>query len=232
MGWTGKNCVPAKLSFAFASTPVTDFSGATFGHKLIETPWNFSVHGDGNLESDGFHVLHNEKAMGLERPAMVQHIKEKCLAQLPEGYVNIEEQTKFVQGVVARAFHRDVGKYSIATVHPVFKALTYFNEGPLLSVVPGSHAKPEFKAEHAHIISGPAGTTILNNADVVHAGAVNTLGAERQFVGLPFCHADDVVRVRNAKRVRDSLETNKQGASKEADARGWVEGSSVQTLQW
>ena len=68
----------------------------------------------------------------------------------------------------------------------------------------------------------------INNADVVHAGAVNTLGAERQLVGLTFCHADDVAIVRNAQRVRESLEPNKHGA----DSRGWVEGGSVQTLQW
>eukprot|EP00937_MAST-01D_sp_MAST-1D-sp2_P003901 g3901.t1 len=218
---------------AIPAIPVKDFSGATFGHHLVEQQWNFTADGDGSLDKDGFRVLHLGSAMGLERTALVQQLRDGVLAQLPTKYVNVEEQTKFVHGVVARQFHRDVGQYSIKTQHPVFKALTYFNAGPLLSVVAGSHSGPTFTAEHAYTISGPAGTTVINNADVVHAGAVNTLGAKRQLVGLTFCHAADAERVRAAQRVRASLEPNKPNVpAADANLRGWVEGGSVQTLQW
>lgn len=225
----------ALLPATFAlPTPVSTFTGATFGHHgSAELQWNFTTQGDGDLDKDGFRVLHLSGAMELERSALVQHLKNSVLAHLPRNYMNLQEQTKFVQGVVARKFHRDVGRYSIKTVYPVYKALAYFNKGPLLSVVPGSHMDPAFKAERVQTISGPAGTMIINNADVIHAGAVNKLGGKRQLVGLTFCHADDVGRVRAAQRVRASLEPNKQqGAPKDSEMRGWVEGENVQTLQW
>ena len=212
-----------------ATTPVKQFSGATFGEMAEQQDWNITLRGSGNLTNNGFQVFHlDPQVLSLDRPELIQQIKQKCLAALPSGYVNVEENTKFVHGVYARTFHRDVGMFSLGTAQPVFKALMYMNDGPLLSVVPGSHTNPDFEAEQAFLISSTAGTIILNNADIVHAGAVNTLGAKRRLVGLTFCHRDDANKVLGASTVKNSLEPNNKGKGD----RGWSEGQLVQTLQW
>ena len=211
------------------TTPVKQFSGATFGEMAEQQDWNISLHGPGNLKYIGFEVLHlDNDSLSLDRQELIQKIKHKCLSVLPSGYLSVEENTKFVHGVYARTFHRDVGMFSLGTSYPVFKALTYMNDGPLLSVVPGSHTNPYFKAEESFLISSTAGTIILNNADIVHAGAVNTLGEKRRLVGLTFCHSDDVKKVLSASNVKNSLEPNNE----DKYDRGWIEDKLVETLKW
>lgn len=211
------------------SIPVKQFSGAKFGEMTEQQDWNLKFFGPGSLKYNGFQVLHLDcGSLSLDRQALIEQIKQKCLEVLPPGYVNIEENTKFVEGVYARTFHRDVGMFSLETSYPVFKALMYMNDGPLLSVIPGSHLKSDVEAKNVYLISSTAGTIILNNADVVHAGAINTLGKDRQLIGLTFSHHDDANKVRSASAVTNSLEPN----NKNKEDRGWNKDELIETLQW
>ena len=100
-----------------STIPVKQFSGAVFGTMVEQQDWNITLQGTGNLTKDGFHILHlNTEYLSLERPELIQKIEEKCLDILPSNYVSIEENTKFVEGVYARTFHRDVGKFSLEKI--------------------------------------------------------------------------------------------------------------------
>ena len=213
------------------TTPVKQFSGAAFGTMSEQHDWNIDLQGNGSLTNDGFHILHlNNDHLCIERQEIIETIEEKCLNVLPSNYVSIEENTKFVEGVYARTFHRDVGRFSLGTKYPVFKALMYMNDGPLLSVVPKSHTNSDVKVEQVFLISSTPGTIILNNADIVHAGALNNLGNKRRLIGITFCHQDDVYKVLSASPVKNSLESNNNYDN--YDNRGWIDGKLVETLKW
>lgn len=211
--------------------PVKQFSGATFGNMMEQQNWNFGLYGHGNLINDGFKILHlDSKSLDLEKSELINKMKRKCLSELPSDYVSIDKNTKYVHGVYARTFHRDVGMFSLKTSYPVFKALMYMNDGPMLSVVPGSHGNSEYKVEEVFLISSTSGTIILNNADVIHAGAINNHGENRRLIGITFSHKDDVNRVLNANKVKDSLESNNK--DNKDNNRGWNKDKFVPTLQW
>lgn len=70
--------------------------------------------------------------------------------------------------------------------------IIYFNEGPLISVSPNSHKTVPFLWNKSHIVYGKHNTGILFNSDIIHSGAINTMGSKRQAMQYKICHIDDI----------------------------------------
>jgi len=98
-----------------------------------------------------------------------------------------------IKGCSISTFHRDVtSSQSIyKTKYPVYTCITYKNNGNLLSICPSSHKTTPFLFERPLIINGKEGTTVLFNCDIVHSGAMNEFGDEREAIQYKICHKGD-----------------------------------------
>jgi hypothetical protein len=131
------------------------------------------------LENDGYKVLR-------------KFDKKSVLNELPKDYEFMNYKYK-IKGCSISTFHRDVtSSQSIyKTKYPVYTCITYKNNGNLLTICPSSHKTTPFLFERPLIINGKEGTTVLFNCDIVHSGAMNEFGDEREAIQYKICHKGD-----------------------------------------
>ena len=137
-----------------------------------------------DLSVDGYQVLH---------AATQEAMRSEVLRRLPKGYEFLDYEYT-IQGTALTTWHRDVtsGQQYHGTTHPTYTVIRYEIEGDLLTVIPRSHATFPFSIDRSQIINGTVGTTILFNADLLHAGAPNRGGTARQY---KVAHRDDLERL-------------------------------------
>lgn len=131
------------------------------------------------LKNDGYMVFKNFD-------------KNIILKELPENYEFIDYKYMF-KGCSISTFHRDItsSQFIFKTKYPVYTCITYNNNGNLLAICPSSHKTTPFLFEKPLIINGREGTTILFNCDVVHSGAINEFGENREAIQYKICHKED-----------------------------------------
>jgi hypothetical protein len=146
---------------------------------IFETPYKNNR--KTTLLRDGFKIFNHD------------NIEEIMKNNLSENYVLID-YIYTIKGCTLSTFHRDVTSSSFIykTKYPVYTIISYYNNGPLLTLCPESHTTTPFLFQPPVIISGNPRTTILFNCDIVHAGALNNLGENRLAIQRKICHKDDI----------------------------------------
>ena len=137
------------------------------------------------LEEDGFIKLYNIK-------------KEYVLSYLPKDYVFIDYKYT-IKGCTLSTFHRDVtsSQYIFNTKYPVYTYIKYYNDGPHISLCPGSHKSVPLNFNKAKIINGKKSDGYLFNCDLIHAGAINDNKDERLVIQYKICHKDDLNKLKH-----------------------------------
>ena len=132
-------------------------------------------------------------------------MEDEVRGLLGHDYVFLD-YTYLIKGCSLSTFHRDVtsGQQFWATKYPTYTVLRYGSPGPLLSVCRGSHRQYPFAWSRPETIHGAPNTCILFNADLLHAGAPNTLGPQRLAVQYKICHREDVNRLAHLNGVHGS----------------------------
>ena len=142
------------------------------------------------LEEDGFIKLYNIK-------------KENILNYLPKGYIFIDYEY-IIKGCTLSTFHRDVtsSQYIFNTKYPVYTYIKYNNDGPHISLCPGSHKIVPFNFNKAKIINGKKNDGYLFNCDLIHAGAMNNNKEERLVMQYKICHKDDLNKLKHLINIK------------------------------
>jgi len=148
------------------------------------------------LEKDGYKVFRDFN-------------KKLVLKELPKGYEFINYRYK-VKGCSISTFHRDVtsSQSVFKTKYPVFTCITYKNNGNLLAICPSSHKTTPFLLERPLIIKGREGTTILFNCDIIHSGAINEFGENREAIQYKICHKEDKEILRHLIGINKTTKGN------------------------
>jgi hypothetical protein len=138
-----------------------------------------------SLSRDGFTVLNATSVSDLMR---------RTLAQLPAGYRFLDYSYE-IRGTSLETWHRDVtsGQTYHGAAHPTYTVIHYLCAGPLLSVSPGSHKTLPFSWSAPLTLRGDFGTAVLFNADLLHAGAPNTMGSARWAIQYKVAHVSDLL---------------------------------------
>jgi len=138
-----------------------------------------------NLVRDGFVVAHGIGSFS--------ELKRSVLAQLPVDYQFLD-YSYYIRGTSLETWHRDVtsGQAYHRTAHPTYTVIHYLCDGDLLSVSPGSHRTLPFSWGAPLTLTGGAGTAVLFNADLLHAGAPNRIGAARRAIQYKVAHVSDL----------------------------------------
>ena len=138
-------------------------------------------YGNSNLHNNGF-VVYN-----------TNDIFNDTLERLPYGYVFLN-YSYTIKGTSLITWHRDVtsGQSYLGTNYPTYTAINYLCDGDLLTVCGGSHNTLPFSFCAPQIIKGKSGTTVLFNADLLHAGAPNKIGDGRHAIQYKIAHIDDL----------------------------------------
>ena len=166
-----------------------------------------AVPGITSLDDDGYLVL--------PRGANV-------LQSLPDGYEFLD-YVYTIRGTSLTTWHRDVtsGQHYHDANYPTYTAIQYWSTGPCLSVVPGSHRTWPFAFGEARtLVTTEPGTTILFNADLLHAGAPNAVGEARHAVQYKIVHRED--RATGNFRHLEGIYTTKQSDGDPAPWMRWV----------
>jgi len=151
--------------------------------ELVESGLNRST----SLKTDGYIII----------PRVTN--PEKALSLLPEGYALLDYKYT-IRGCSLSTFHRDVtsSPYIYNTKHPVYTFIVYHNAGPALSVCPGSHRTTPFAyTSPLSILSNPNDTPmgVLFHCDLLHAGAINSVGEYRFVEQYKIAHVDDLSKL-------------------------------------
>lgn len=148
------------------------------------------------LENDGYKVFNNFN-------------KKMVLKELPKGYEFLNYKYK-VKGCSLSTFHRDVtsSQTIFKTKYPVFTCITYKNNGNLLAICPSSHKTTPFLFERPLIINGKEGTTILFNCDIIHSGAINEFGENREATQYKICHREDKDKLKHLIGINKTTNGN------------------------
>jgi hypothetical protein len=143
-----------------------------------------------SLENDGYILVENIKN------------KEELLKFLPKDYVFLNYFYE-IKGCTLSTFHRDVtsSQYEFKTKHPIYTALTYFNDGNLLSVCPSSHKTVPYLYTNPITINGKNGNFILFNCDLVHAGAINDFYEKRHAIQYKIAHIEDLNKLQHLNEI-------------------------------
>ena len=144
-----------------------------------------------SLETDGFEVC--KININTYTTNKIQIFKE-ILNKLPDDYVFLDYEYKIINSTLY-TFHRDVtsSQRFQELLYPSYTFIIYLTDGKLLSICPGSY-KQKYIINNPITISGISGTSILFNADSVHAGAMNTT-SERVAIQYKICHKSDIDKI-------------------------------------
>jgi hypothetical protein len=147
--------------------------------NVFPRPWNGRAT---DLSNDGYAVFNTAAT----------EFRSRVLDRLPPGYEFLNYEYT-IRGTSLSTWHRDVtsGQTYHNTVHPTYTVIRYEYDGDFLTVIPMSHSTYPFSIGRTQMINGTAGTTVLFNADLLHAGAPNRVGAARLARQYKVVHHDD-----------------------------------------
>jgi len=117
-----------------------------------------------------------------------------------------------IQGTALPTFHRDVtsGQRYCGTKYPTYTAIQYDFDGDFLSICPNSHTHYPFTLSSPHNISGTKSTVILFNADMLHAGMPNKVGANRVAHQYKIVHKEDVQYMEHIQGIQVTKNTTEK----------------------
>ncbi len=175
---------------------ITDFLFIATAVSVLEniSPQLWTAGRQTDLSVDGYRVLHT---------ATPGAMRSTVLSQLPDGYEFLDYEYT-IQGASLTTWHRDVtsGQQYQGTTHPTYTVIRYEYEGDLLTVIPRSHITFPFSIDRTQAINGTAGTTILFNADLLHAGAPNRVGTARVAHQYKVAHRADLSHLSHLAGIR------------------------------
>jgi hypothetical protein len=191
--------------------------GAAFGVLENISPRLWKAGRVTDLSNDGYVVFHTAATA----------YRSGVLDRLPPGYefLNYEYTLK---GNNPTTWQRDVtsGQVYHGTTHPTYTVIRYEYDGDFLTVIPQSHATYPFALSRTQMINGTAGTTVLFNADLLHAGAPNRVGAARLARQYKVVHRDDRPRLAHL----EGIATCKDGGGGEMTHLDWAK--RIMSWQW
>jgi len=152
------------------------------------------------LEADGFVVFHFLSGSLSGSPQA--SLQQATLQRLPPDYEFLDYEYT-IRGTSLSTWHRDVtsGQSYHQTKYPTYTAIHYLYDGAHLSVAPGSHRTFPFTWTGPKHIDGANGTVVLFNADLLHAGRPNRIGAARHAVQYKIAHSYDLAALRHLDRT-------------------------------
>lgn len=161
---------------------------------LIE--YNETADSGRTLAKDGFQVFRFNAS-----PSRVFDI-------LPPHYQFIDYEY-VIKSTALTTFHRDVtsSQRVYHCKYPVYTMIIYEYSGNLLSVCPNSEKTWPFVWSQIVNISGPSGTAVLFNSEVLHAGIPNRC-APRVAKQYKLCHRDDVKTLTHLAGIRVTKNTD------------------------
>jgi len=169
-----------------------------------------------SLEQDGYQVFQTTAA------DTNTDTLQTALQSLPPGY-ELLDYTYTIRGTSLTTWHRDVtsGQRYHGARYPTYTAIQYWSMGPTLSVVPGSHRTWPFAFGEARtLVTMEPGTLVLFNADLLHAGAPNPVGAARHAVQYKIVHRED--RATGCFHHLEGVRTTKTGDAEPSPQMRWL----------
>ena len=128
--------------------------------------------------------------------------RNKTLASLPLDYVFLDYEYVIYSAALS-TFHRDVTSSQVlyGCLYPVYTLIVYEYDGDLLSICPASERTWPFVWTRIVNLSGPKGTCVLFNSEMLHAGQPNQCRPRfaRQY---KICHKDDIKKLAHLHGVR------------------------------
>lgn len=150
------------------------------------------------LEVDGFCCFHSDRR---------EDERGKTLASLPPDYEFLDYEYTIYSAALS-TFHRDVtsSQRLYDCDHPVYTLIVYEYEGDLLSVCPASERTWPFVWSRIVNLSGPKGTCVLFNSEILHAGQPNKCRPRfaRQY---KICHRNDIQKLGHLQGIRAKKNT-------------------------
>ena len=152
-------------------------------NQTFEKPYIFK---ETSLNIEGFKIFNHD------------NINDIIKTNLSKDYI-LMDYLYIIKGCTISTFHRDItsSSYIFKTKYPVYTLISYYNNGPLLTLCPESHTTTPFLFQPPVIIHGKPKTTILFNCDIVHAGAMNNFGSNRLAIQRKICHKDDLIKIKH-----------------------------------
>ena len=133
--------------------------------------------------------------------------RKKTLASLPSDYMFLDYEYT-IHSAALSTFHRDVtsSQHLYACDHPVYTLIVYEYDGDLLSICPASDKSWPFVWSRIVNLSGPKGTCVLFNSEMLHAGQPNQCRPRfaRQY---KICHKDDIKKLGHLQGIRAKKDT-------------------------
>ena len=139
------------------------------------------------LKGDGF-IVHDATVVTSK-----QAVKDLVRNTLGPDYMLLD-YVYTISGCSLSTFHRDVtsSQRGWNTEYPTYTAIHYLTGGDMLSVCRKSHTDYPFTWSRPENITGPADRIVLFNADLLHAGMPNTIGARRHAIQYKIAHRQDI----------------------------------------
>ena len=146
-----------------------------------------------SIDKDGF-CCFSSKSREDERSIALQ--------KLPPDYTCLDYEYT-IHSTALSTFHRDVT--SSQRLHdcanPVYTLIVYEYSGDLLSVCPASDKSWPFVWSRIVNLSGPPGTCVLFNSEILHAGQTNHC-LPRRVRQYKLCHREDIKKLRHLQGTR------------------------------
>ena len=130
-----------------------------------------------------------------------------ALQKLPDNYVFLDYEYT-IHTTALSTFHRDVtsSQHLYNCANPVYTLIVYEYGGDLVSICPASEQTWPFVWSRIVNISGPPGTCILFNSEILHAGQINHCRPRlaRQY---KLCHREDIKKLQHLQGTRAKKDT-------------------------
>ena len=164
-------------------------------HEVTKLPNGYSTR---TLETDGFCCFHLDNR---------EEERTKTLASLPPDYEFLDYEYVIYSAALS-TFHRDVTSSQVlyGCLYPVYTLIVYEYDGDLLSICPASDKSWPFVWTRIVNLSGPKGTCVLFNSEMLHAGQPNQCRPRfaRQY---KICHRDDIKKLVHLQGIRAKKDT-------------------------
>lgn len=155
------------------------------------------------LDKDGFCCFMSPGLNGEDQ----REERKTTLSYLPPDYVFLDYEYVIYSAALS-TFHRDVTSSQVLydCLYPVYTLIVYEYDGDLLSICPASERTWPFVWTRIVNLSGPKGTYVLFNSEILHAGLPNQCRPRfaRQY---KICHRDDIKKLAHLQGIRATKDT-------------------------
>lgn len=164
-----------------------------------------------DLKTTGFTYWKTNKELSDDMSPIQKRmtIEDEFLSKLPKGY-RFLDYYYYIKGCSLSTYHRDVtsGQHYFNTKYPTYTAIVYEYDGDFLSITPNSHKEFPFIMSRSINISGEKNTCVLFNADMLHCGMINKVGANRKVIQFKIVHEEDANKLRELNNIRVEKQGN------------------------